>query len=275
MSEEIKLPTKEDMAQLPIWAIVAFAARCARRVQPIFTTWPKALRMSIDAINNAISIAEMISEWKYKNRIEKVTDVNVATYTAEAYAYTAMAAEAAEIPAPEVGAYAAADDAAYAAAEAAKATIGVAESAVNNNAHSTALVAAYATAEAAKAAPKHLQTTIRKEIIRDFKSLLKKSLRLEYQKDPLPQPYTKIFGPMWPDGEPEGWPKSEATETDLKTEFYEQPPLEIYIDPGNASKKTIKAVFEAINDWHIAAGGLGLEFINDGNFTYASDKVLV
>ena len=30
-----KLPTEDEIARLPRWAIVAFAARCARRVLPL------------------------------------------------------------------------------------------------------------------------------------------------------------------------------------------------------------------------------------------------
>ena len=36
--------------------------------------------------------------------------------------------------------------------------------------------------------------------------------------------------------------------------------FEVYIDPGNASKKTIQEYFEALNDLNIAAGGVGIEF---------------
>ena len=42
--------TKEDLDKLPRWAIVAFAARCARRVQPLFTAlWPVAPQEHVHA----------------------------------------------------------------------------------------------------------------------------------------------------------------------------------------------------------------------------------
>ena len=45
--------------KLPRWAIVAFAARCARRAQPVFDLgWPAAPRNYIEAIDHAIAIAE-------------------------------------------------------------------------------------------------------------------------------------------------------------------------------------------------------------------------
>ncbi|MCP4257128.1 MAG: hypothetical protein GY774_06330 [Planctomycetes bacterium] len=69
-----------------------------------------------------------------------------------------------------------------------------------------------------------------------------------------------------PNSKPKGRPDSEVVS------FYKQPPLEIYIEPGYASKETIRAVFEAISDWHIASGGLGLEFSSDGYFMYVIES---
>jgi hypothetical protein len=41
MSQEITIPSEEEIKQLPRWAIVAYAARCARRVEPLFVFfWP-------------------------------------------------------------------------------------------------------------------------------------------------------------------------------------------------------------------------------------------
>ncbi len=53
----------------------------------------------------------------------------------------------------------------------------------------------------------------------------------------------------------------------------ESPPIEIYIDPGNASKETLQELFEAISDLHVAAGGLGLEFKTDGNSVFQVEGV--
>ena len=48
--------TKEDLNKLPRWGIVAFAARCARRVQPLFTAlWPVAPQEHVHALNAAIT----------------------------------------------------------------------------------------------------------------------------------------------------------------------------------------------------------------------------
>ena len=48
-----------DLTKLPLWAAVAFAARCARRVQPyIRKGWPKMPKSLVADIENAIAIAE-------------------------------------------------------------------------------------------------------------------------------------------------------------------------------------------------------------------------
>lgn len=55
-----RVPTEEEIAQLPRWARVAFAARCARRVQPLFCELlPNPLPRHVDAIEDAITVAEV------------------------------------------------------------------------------------------------------------------------------------------------------------------------------------------------------------------------
>lgn len=44
---------------LPRWARVAFAARCARLVQPLYLQgWPQAPQADLDTLNNTINLAE-------------------------------------------------------------------------------------------------------------------------------------------------------------------------------------------------------------------------
>ena len=59
MAEEAKLPTEEEIARLPRWARVAFAARCARRVLPLFARhWPEAPEEHVRAVVSAVEFAE-------------------------------------------------------------------------------------------------------------------------------------------------------------------------------------------------------------------------
>ncbi|MBX9627319.1 MAG: hypothetical protein K2X82_26185 [Gemmataceae bacterium] len=66
MADEPKLPTEEDIARLPRWARVAFAARCARQSLAAFTSdWPTSpeahTRAVVDAVQTAERAAEMAS----------------------------------------------------------------------------------------------------------------------------------------------------------------------------------------------------------------------
>lgn len=59
MADEVTLPTEEEIYQLPCWAQVAFAVRCARRALPLFNkNWPDAPKQHSDAIVKAIEFAE-------------------------------------------------------------------------------------------------------------------------------------------------------------------------------------------------------------------------
>jgi hypothetical protein len=51
-----------------------------------------------------------------------------------------------------------------------------------------------------------------------------------------------------------------------------EPSFEVFVDPGNASREEIQAVFTALSDLHRAAGGLGLEFHADGNTVLAVEE---
>lgn len=56
---EVTIPTEEEIEQLPRWAKLAFAARCARRVLPLFTKyWPDAPKEHVDELAYAVEIAE-------------------------------------------------------------------------------------------------------------------------------------------------------------------------------------------------------------------------
>ena len=56
---EPTLPTADDIAKLPRWARVAFAARCARRAFPFFAKhWPAVPAGHLKAVEAAIDVAE-------------------------------------------------------------------------------------------------------------------------------------------------------------------------------------------------------------------------
>ena len=59
MPKKGAIPTRDEIKQLPRWAQVAFATRCARRVQPLFTAfWPDTPQKYVEVLEQAIVIAE-------------------------------------------------------------------------------------------------------------------------------------------------------------------------------------------------------------------------
>jgi hypothetical protein len=62
MIMEPRVPAKEDVLQLPRWARVAFAVRCARRVQPLLRQHlPTAGVRQVEAVERAIRLAEEVA----------------------------------------------------------------------------------------------------------------------------------------------------------------------------------------------------------------------
>jgi hypothetical protein len=198
MVDQPKLPTKEDLMKLPLRAIVAFAARSARRVQPLY--------------DSAVDIPDFA---EHKAAVDK------AILLAEGFCLGLSVSDAVNA----------------AAAEAAEDTAGV----------------DYARLlELKQVAYPHLGQTIDPT-----------------EKGPL--------GPLWPKGRPMFPTNSQAQRwtSNLEATNVVASVLEVFIDPGSASKEAIQEVLEALSDLNREAGGLGLEFSIDGLFVMAREKVLV
>jgi hypothetical protein len=77
MAEDpVALPTEEELRQLPRWALVAYAARSARRVQPLFTPGPPG--GDADALEKAIEAAESAAR---TGRVEGLFDATLERVT--------------------------------------------------------------------------------------------------------------------------------------------------------------------------------------------------
>ena len=59
MLEAIRLPNERAIGELPHWAQVAFGARCARRVMPLFfSDWPDAPSEIIESLSEQLALTE-------------------------------------------------------------------------------------------------------------------------------------------------------------------------------------------------------------------------
>lgn len=183
-----ELPTPEEIKALPSRAIVAFAARCARRVQPLFLKGPLEPSFRVARVfEKAIIFAERFAQFGsffevvggFAQTLEETfgdLDSNRAHADLPKYALNAPAAAMLAFQSFSTGA--ASIDAA-------------------------ALTAVRA-ADSCSPSEVEMRHKIVQAIRSDFNLLLIKSKRQNWTNDSGVPSY--FFGTMWPDGEPAGWP---------------------------------------------------------------------
>lgn len=239
------LPKSENIKTLPRWAMVAFAARCARRVQPLFrASWPTAPDKRVIALDKAVMLSERSAAYAD-------ADEGAFAYAAVAGADVAFAGVVkAKV---KVNAKAAAKAAAYAAYTAAKAAAYTADKAADKAADITDITAAAAAKAAACAACATNATNA--TILRDFQ-LLKVAAQKENWDDDTPVS-PAFFGPMWPNGIPAGWPVDETKKDAEARELV----IELDVPDGVTDEDLYKMAVEMADDadsLHRAYGGRGI-----------------
>jgi hypothetical protein len=207
------VPTREEIAQLPRWARVAFAARCARRVLPLFRRgWPEAPAKSISGVKRTVELAE---------RAAAVAGLDPDLAPTEA-AQTIVLADTLTLRRAPSAAFAAAE-VAFGAAETAYATVYAPRPDAANRETLAAsrlafkLICGFATLGTVRlvASP-----------IRDFIRLVRLAKQQNWNDDtPVPP---QVFGPMWDRGPPVWW--TEDVTADLPPPATH--PGLVGIDPG-------------------------------------------
>ncbi len=215
------LPTEAEITKLPRWARVAFAARCARRVQPLYgTNTPPPIPRYIEAISRAIRLAESCAAQASVEPIEFTTAVSDA-YSARvgtsdpSYSVARAAMNAADCPPKPAEA-----------AEIVRQAVDAANQAVS------------------------AVTSIASDLRRDFDQLLNLALTDRWHAStPVPP---EVFGPLWPEGPPKGWPvdPDARKHTDIAMETVTGDGLEERI-----VEDEVVNLFNAMNHYHIARGG--------------------
>lgn len=237
---EVKLPTEGEIAKLPRWAQVAFAARCARRVQPLYLRdSPDVLQHHADALDRAIALSEAaaINPLSIHEPNESESFVRFSGAFAGANNASIVANKAGSL----------------AATQAASAASGVLSAAHDNGSGNLrhVLIAVRNAIDAAGASKPNAILAAR----RDY-DLLVAAAEREGWDDNTPVP-PEFFGPLWPDGEPEGWPE-EGKETPSGDAAIE---LTIEV-PDDASPEDIERIVreltDRVDDVHRAEGGRGV-----------------
>jgi len=201
---------QERLAQLPRRAVVAFAARCTRRVQPLTHFIPQQDR---DAIDRAIASAEAFAkgtaaDWAAHRAA--AADARAAAVAVVAAAADAARATAADATRAAAVADAVADDAAWADAVA---DARAADAATADDDAWAAADARAAVAWATDAAARAARAATRAATSRDLERLIALNLGQPGTLGaPIDPSEAGPLGPLWPQGVPE-WYTEAATGT--------------------------------------------------------------
>jgi hypothetical protein len=178
------IPTKEEIAKLPRWAQVAFAARCARRVLPLYRYFhPHSSREEFEALKRGVARTEQTAA---DGIINTPPPYAQAAATAATYAsYIASIQDSREVDAARNSQVTYSDTAAAIQATASAATR-----------------AAFCAVESLIPVVRVGTTEILAAPARDFERLQQLAARYAWT-DTTPVP-PSVFGPMW-DGTPPAW----------------------------------------------------------------------
>ncbi len=265
MNVQDHLPHAVELQQLPRWAIVAFAARCSRRIAPLMDAhWPKEVHDSHRTqVHHAISGAEesaavpgsrgggdLHAETKARSAVRRAGG-NVAEIVITAAMNANYAAKSADRDTERFRVEPnGAAECARAAASCAQAVLNAAEALGSLGGSRDALIRTYSVARTA--------------VLRDYSLLQTAWLTMDWDDDtPVPP---KFFGPVWSDGAPEGWPRTGETTT--------EPPvmkISIAIPAGMSEAETqefnarVAQFFAALSGLHASMGGNGLKILDEAS----------
>jgi hypothetical protein len=180
----VELPTETEMGRLPWWAKVAFAARCARRVLPLFErAQPGTPEFKFRDLENFVERAELAATNAKPDASRGDTDAVV-------YALEARLRN---------------DHVARAVARAVSRAIRAAEANPRIDILGIERVV-WEVGESAVEAANQVGTDILPALRTDFDVLVRQSIVRKWSDD---SPVTPdVFGPLWPNGTPPGWPST-------------------------------------------------------------------
>jgi len=228
------LPTEEEIAKLPHWARVAFAARCARRALPLYGryVWPEPPNDQIQLLKMAVRGAEIgIDEEKVGGLLNALDLIHGTTLN------SALTAHSPALYATQV-------------VRCVSIALQLRQGGKDTQLSEQTRFAFEATDAATRAGEEaRLATVIR----RDFDHIASLA-EWQHWTDDTPVP-PEVFGPLWPEGPPKGWPPSTDVpqRTDLAIEgFARERVTEQMIEDD------IVNLFNALNRYHIARSGVRL-----------------
>ncbi len=215
------LPTEDEIAKLPRWARVAFAARCARRVLPL-----------IYAAKSSLNSAQLDALLKAQELSEYAASVGKPIHDYRLVADPTMTAFQLEGPLKH----------------AANACAGSAHLARHYDADNKNPSGVAVAREAVHAMDGGLEN-----IRRDFDLLVRLASAYGWTDDtPVPP---EVFGPLWPEGKPAGWP--DDPELPKRTDFALEAVSSERVSDTMIEDEVVN-LFLAMNRFHIARTGQSL-----------------
>ncbi len=248
-----QLPTSDELERLPVAAQVALAARCGRRLQPLFgSVWSEVPEEYINWAETAIESAEQFSGTHIQSNDDLIGSA------IESVSLVAKGLIADNSASHEIERQGNANP------------LAVQRHVLKNTDwHPETLRdamrgAVYSAGEAAKIADRGVsgfETALCHGIRQDYELLFAEHGRSEDITSP-----PEFFGPLWPDGAPEGWPE-ETTSTDaepaLKVEV--QTPPGLTVQESKTYNEQFAALFAEMSALHVAMGGNGLRILDDAS----------
>lgn len=227
------LPTEDEIAKLPRWARVAFAARCARRVVPLFErySWPQP-RTEMHLLKSAVWEAEEGNGFTKAEALLNALEL--------IHGGTLQTATTAHSPA--LNALHVVSCVSFAL------QLRDADASVPLSEH------VKFTFEAGDSAARAGDDIGVVPVIRSDFDHLAKLAEWQHWTDDTPVP-PEVFGPLWPEGPPKGWP--EATEAPPRAELA----LELFPRERVTTqmiRDEVLNLFNAMNRYHIARSGVRL-----------------
>lgn len=240
MSSHGQAPSLEELASIPRWGLAALAARNARRILPLFSVfWKEGPPTTLDAIQQIVSRIERSAQSGHLDpgikRLAGKIAIENPHHTAARFAHAAI----------DVVAFAVAEDD-WRSVSFRLGHLGAAKAAV----------------DAASAVDVAAGESIAAAMRSDLLTLAARSVAERWSDETPVDP--NLCGPLWPDGEPEGWPKakSESSEEMASSSSLDtlSPPVFLLAwNPDIVSDEDYAAVVTALGDLVRAEGGLGIQ----------------
>ncbi len=262
-------PTTEELELLPRWALVAFAARCAERVQRLYVRlWDGAspeVRQMLDLCLFLSVSAARNPDGANAADFRAVQAMVSPALTAGESAYTRAIATKESSGSKDFEIHDGEARSIMRALLAGRAAACVADVVLAALDHRRAAGMAFAiTSDAADAVTDLDSQGFRfgSSARRDFE-VLRRMAETEGWTDETPVDAGRL-GALWPFGEPEGWPEDERTKPKA---------FRFVLDPGEADAATVLEVLTALSDLHEAHTGYALRYEEEGSLVAVPEEV--